>query len=160
MAKRNESLKRNTMLYSRKDTPLQKFETNDCTVRTAVLLTRKPYKEVHRAFSRAGRRAQHGFSIAGTRNALTKLGARWRAARDEVRNITTDRAAYPTLKQFITAFPKGSYALTTNAHMFAVIDGVVHDWGRYSSGARCRITSATKILCLDAHDTNLTGGSE
>jgi hypothetical protein len=48
---------------------------------------------------------------------------------------------YPTVNQFLKAYPTGTYYVTRTGHAFVIKDGVIHDWSR-GTGIRSRIRRA------------------
>jgi hypothetical protein len=103
-----------------------------------------PYGAAHEELKRAGRRDGHGFStrqfIAYKQN---------RIANYAVIDMTDDlcmNSTLPTLVQALRMFRSGRYLFRTTRHIFAVIDGVIHD--TYPDGARRRVSAVWKLEAL------------
>lgn len=98
-------------------------QTNDCTVRAIALATGADYDFAYDTLKEAGRKCSRGFHFR-----------KW--AKDQSFNgFTFEWMAFPAVKgerrmnpmSFYKLFPQGRYIAKTARHVFAVIDGVVHD---------------------------------
>lgn len=128
-------------------------EHNDCGVRAVATACCLPYLTVWQAYADNGRRPRQGVYIWQVEAVLKRLapGAeRVPTSRDweERRNDRgTSGAAHEsiTLAEFLRRYPQGHYVVQRPGHVFAVIDGQVHDWGERTSGARSRVCNAWRV---------------
>ena len=104
-------------------------ERRDCSVRAFAVAMGVPYEEAHAAFKRHGRKDHMGTPVFVSHWVHTEAG------------MTRIDPRMPTLTQFIRENPKGRFVVHRRGHAFAVIDGVVHDWG-HGTGARTRVQRA------------------
>jgi hypothetical protein len=117
-------------------------ELNDCVVRAFSIVLDKPYDDLHAQCAKHGRKFAKGTHYYTQRNVAQENGMveiNW----NELRNLSPS-GEYPTVLQFLKAFPKGRYYVCRNGHAFAIIDGVIHDWAR-GTGIRSRIVRCFKI---------------
>lgn len=92
-------------------------EKNDCTVRVLAAVLCLDYRTAHGLLAKAGRKDGHGFRFREPEvfalglEALPEYSCKtWRSVSKEL----------PTL---------GSFVIRVRGHVFAVVDGVVHDTG-------------------------------
>lgn len=90
-------------------------ESRDCSVRATAVALDIPYHIAHAMFEREGREPQR----------RTKLGVSDRVLKGYRSHRYTRKR--PTLARFIREHPEGRYIVRIRGHMFAVIDGGVHD---------------------------------
>ena len=126
-------------------------ERNDCSVRTMVAVSGRPYDEVHAMFLEEGRRARRATPVEVSWAVLRRLGfaaelvptremiARYPGAHARVlRSVTTHHP-----DRFPAAWRDGAtYILFTPGHMLAVVNGVNHDWSR---GRALRATAIFRV---------------
>lgn len=94
-------------------------QKNDCTVRALAIARGLPYDEAYDILKDAGRKCSRGFDFV-----------RWIATQPWATKI-----AFPAAKgqrrmtpaQFCIDHPRGTFILRVSKHVFAVVDGVVHD---------------------------------
>ena len=111
--------------------PSDLYESNDCTIRATSLAMNKPYQDVHKAYSIAGRKPRRGATISTMNKALqiiTKSSKTLVRVPDE-----------PTFAQFARTKPKGRFIVTKRGHAVALIDGVWHDAHASGAGSRSRV---------------------
>jgi len=113
-------------------------DNRDCTVRAVSAALCLDYYQVQLAFCAAGRRTGWGANILTVSEVLCSLTGD--------HSLRYKSCARPTLAQFLRTLGPGHYIVCARRHAFAIIDGVVHDWGRQSSGARVRILCYWKVL--------------
>lgn len=112
--------------------PVELRETNDCTVRATSLAFNKPYLDVHKAYSKAGRKNGRGV------NAFTMNGALRNITGKDERMVRV-MGKEPTFAQFARDNPNGKFIVVKRGHAVALIDGVWHDAHVSQVGARCRV---------------------
>ena len=98
-------------------------ERLDCVVRGFAIAAGIPYPEAHAMFKAAGRRDR-----CRTRNTiLNKLMNGF--IKTGINGFKVSRAGDCgiTVKRYITEHSQGRYLLGRRGHVFAVIDGVIHD---------------------------------
>ena len=105
-------------------TPVVPRETNDCTVRAFAAALDTDYGKAHRLCRESGRKNRRGH---WTQAIAKYVNTAWKAGIREVK-----LAPRPTLREFITAHPKGRYVVTVRGHALAVINGVASDKTRQS----------------------------
>ena len=115
---------------------------NDCAVRSFSLVLDRPYNEVHSVCEKHGRKFACGTNGV-TQRAVAKEYGMIEVDWKELRALSPS-ASYPTVLQFLKAFPKGRYYVCRDGHAFAIIDGVIHDWVR-GTGIRSRIIRCFKV---------------
>lgn len=94
-------------------------QKNDCTVRALALVRDLPYDEAYELLKDAGRQCSRGFVFAT-----------WISKQAGIRKIS-----FPAIRgqrrmtpsEFVIKHPQGRYICKVAKHVFAVIDGVVHD---------------------------------
>lgn len=96
-------------------------ESNDCSVRATSIALSKPYKTIHKAFLKHGRRWGKGVTI------ITLLAVLKDVTKDKYKTVASDVVRKQTLSTFIKENPKGRYVVIKSRHAFAVIDGVAYD---------------------------------
>jgi hypothetical protein len=105
-------------------TPLEASENNDCTVRALAAMLDKPYDEMHAFMKSKGRKNRHGFrsglaygdkGLVFTSNHNYSLGGLLKAG------ILPARAI-----------------VMLKGHVMAVIDGIVHDTGKFGKNSKVR----------------------
>lgn len=97
----------------------RKAQKNDCTVRALAIARSIPYDDAYDILKDAGRKCSRGFDFVG-----------WIADQPWAAKI-----AFPAVKgqrrmnpaQFCREYPQGTFILRVSKHVFAVVDGVVHD---------------------------------
>ena len=125
-------------------------DQNDCTVKAMVVLTGKPYAEVHAAFAAAGRKTGRGASFEVQKAAAAKLG--FRLVRQPYKMINEIISQYPgahSRLQSITTHHPRRFAKVwakqppmmfhVSGHVAAFKDGVLHDWS---------VNSARRVIDL------------
>jgi len=98
-------------------------QTNDCTVRALANISGQPYDECYDLLKERGRKCSRGGDFPNSRKD------------DEALGIEFIWQSFPAVKgkrrmnigDFCEAHPEGKYIARTAKHVFAVIDGVVHD---------------------------------
>lgn len=106
------------------------WEAKDCTVRALALAFGLSYKEAHATMKDHGRHdssAAWGFSILIEK----KFGdlIEWKKQRSELKM---------TVGRFLKEHPIGTYILNINGHVFAVINGMIHDSGPIRKGSHVK----------------------
>jgi len=114
-------------------------ETNDCSVRATSLALNKPYNEVHKAFSKHGRRVGKGVTM------ITLLAVLKELTNDNVKIASSYIVRRESVARFIKTNPKGRYVICKRGHAFAVIDGVAHDAHESGCGSRSIVKFAYKV---------------
>lgn len=96
-------------------------EQNDCTVRAVATAFGLDYDDAYDALAEGGRKCSRGFNLS-----------KWLA----VQGIASvQRLSFPAVKgrrrmnpaTFCSQYPVGNYICRVAKHVFAVVDGVVHD---------------------------------
>jgi hypothetical protein len=98
-------------------------ESNDCAVRALSIACDIPYHEAHSRFSKVGRKPNKGVSVDMLSRVLGD------------RPIGSDWLSY-TLSRFCALKPKGRFLVLKRNHAFAVVNGVVHDWGKLGGNTK------------------------
>jgi hypothetical protein len=93
-------------------------QKNDCTVRAFALATGCIYDEAYDLIAAAGRQCGRGFHF---RKFIEQQGFVWIA----FPAVKGERRMNPY--RFAAEHPQGRFILKTAKHVFAVIDGVIHD---------------------------------
>ena len=116
-------------------------ELNDCAVIAASVAINIPYAAVHAVFAAAGRKPRRGTSVRKINASLASLASAAGAAKpDQVSHLPRVRGQKNlTLAQWLATHRTGRHLVVVTGHAIAVIDGVVHDWGRATSGPRKRV---------------------
>ena len=117
-------------------------ERHDCAVRALMVAACVDYNTAHAACKAAGRADRDGFDTNGYTRAIRALIPEASAMVWEPTKTTLGpsgwriRVRRPTLAAFIEQHPRGHYVVHVPGHYLAVVDGVVHDWGRWGRTAR------------------------
>ena len=122
-------------------------ERNDCTVRTLAIAAEIPYKEAHSLLASFGRKDGKGFAfgnldgetVNGYKVELHVIKPVKVMAKSSFYNVEYVKAfKRPTLKAFLASdeAKRERLAITVPSHIFAVIDGVVHDSYKVGSSKR------------------------
>jgi hypothetical protein len=106
-------------------------ELNDCTVRALANATGLTYESSHELLAESGRKQYKGHYIHTLYDAIVSKGV-W------VKDCAAGKVSTITVARFISENPTGSYICLIRGHVFAVVDGVVHDSFRCRPGARVR----------------------
>lgn len=101
-------------------------QRNDCTVRALALVAQIPYDEAYDYLAKQGRKCSRGAFFPKRRSNDSAFGLNfiWQSFPAEKGKRRMN------IGDFCKAHPKGSYIARTAKHVFAVIDGIVHDSGR------------------------------
>ena len=95
-------------------------EKRDCSVVALSIAAGIPYDVAHGICKDAGRQDGHGmYFVEWVRRQRTICGYK----------VTVVNVPRLTLAQVLRDFPKGRLICRKKNHVFAVIDGVVHDYG-------------------------------
>ena len=97
-------------------------ERHDCTVRAVALIAAISYKEAHAILKKAGRKNGHTFKFISWVAGYGPI-----ADRLKVFYTASAHNTHLTINQFVKTNPKGRYIVRTKGHVFAVIDGMIHD---------------------------------
>ena len=127
-------------------------EKGDCSVRALMVAACIDYAKAHALCKAAGRVNGNGFSTDGMGRAVraavpdatfmmqapvvsthTVSRYRWYSYATPVE---VSRRKYPSLAKFLEEHPRGHYVVNVPGHYVAVVDGAVHDWGRWTMAAR------------------------
>lgn len=117
-------------------------EKNDCTVKAlSLMLPDKSYQRAHEILQKAGRKDRKRFNFAN-----------WLFWQKEfavtIYNYDNEKGNRMTPVKFCQQNKTGKYILKTRGHVFAVIDGVIHDTSPIRRPG-CRVSYAAKF-----EDTN------
>lgn len=125
-------------------------EDNDCAVRTVALVTNKPYVDAHSMLVVLGRKFRGGAKASVIKKAINGLGKQLIPI--EQRSIIQQYTGNHSGLKHVTShhparFPKVwkdgcAYVCFTVNHVFAIIDGVTHDW---SANRALRIISIYRV---------------
>jgi hypothetical protein len=115
-------------------------EKLDCTVHAIAIAAQMPYSAAHRELELAGRKPRKGFSTAKFIEFKQN-----RIANYAVLNVPLF-AIRPTWDNVKHLTREGRYLVRVTGHVFAVIDGVIHDG--VPSGGRCRVKGIFKLEAL------------
>lgn len=109
-----------------------KKETNDCSVRALAIAADITYRKAHAILEHFGREHRKGVNTKTLDDAAEFCGMQ--------------KTTYPhcTVGQFIAANPKGAFLVVKPRHAFAIVDGVVYDWGS-TSYSRSRVIRFYKM---------------
>ena len=118
------------------------FENRDCVVRALAIAADVTYEVAHRICATHGRKPGGTTFRRTLRAAAAQLGLKPMDL-----GLTGGAPTKPTLAQFLRAHPTGTFAVRRAGHLFAVIDGIVHDNNR-NTGPRSRITDAWRAVPL------------
>lgn len=100
-------------------------EIRDCAVRAIALLLQTNYATAHEDLRALGRKAQRKF--------------KWDLA---VKHYDLEKMTFspgPTVAAVLEDIPCGCFAITVRGHVFAVIDGVIHDTAKKGWHSRKRV---------------------
>lgn len=105
-----------------RNTSTRPGQYHDCTVRSLAIATSLPYDEVYDTLANAGRKPCCGFDSTGwlKSNKGRVFGMRFKQV--SVKGLTP--------ATFANKYPKGTYLVETEAHVWCVIDGIHHDMWR------------------------------
>jgi len=92
-------------------------EQLDCTVRAFAIARGVPYIEAHAELSRLGRLPGKGFKFRVVAQKRPDLFTRQYLPKGERRRVRT----------LLRTLPPGRHVLRIHRHVFAVVDGIVHD---------------------------------
>jgi hypothetical protein len=98
-------------------------ENSDCSIRAVSLVLNIPYEKVHEAFKKAGRKDHRGIYI---KNIMYKV---YNLLNVEAKLIKRSGTAY----KLSLEHPTGKILCSKRGHMFAIIDGVLHNETKSSS---------------------------
>lgn len=106
------------------------WERKDCTVRALATVLNLPYSECHAYLKECGRRDKH--ALTGTVNIYSDLG---------LQRVTAEGGQYlSTVNQWMRSGNLPTRCVVfTKGHVFAVIDGVIHDQLPHPAGCRKRV---------------------
>lgn len=98
-------------------------EERDCTVRAVALTASISYREAHSILKKAGRKNGHTFKFrTWAENGFGPIADRMQRLYEA--SLYNSRL---TVNQFMKKNLKGRYMVRVSRHVFAVIDGVLHD---------------------------------
>lgn len=105
-------------------------QKNDCTVRALAIACRLAYDVAYEYLAGEGRKCTQGFHL---QKLLNKIAAGKLAVPLLASNVT--KIPFPAVKgerrmtppEFCRLYPRGRYIVRKAGHVFAVIDGVLHD---------------------------------
>jgi hypothetical protein len=106
-------------------------EKNDCCVRAIAVSTGLSYSESHELLKHYGRRDRRKFKFVNWICSMRDINGR-------VPVPVTVSIGAKTTGQFLKMKVSGRFIVRTRGHVFAVIDGVIHDDGRFIPRARVR----------------------
>ena len=115
-------------------------ERHDCAVRALMVAACVDYNTAHAACKAAGRADRAGFSVRSYTNAIQAV-VPGSSGFQHIHAHVGDgafrcRLKRPTLGAWLTERVTGHYIVHVPGHYLAVVDGVVHDWGRWGRTAR------------------------
>lgn len=120
-------MKLDTTLYG--ETPDEySRERKDCAVRAIKVAFDLTYKDAHDRYKAAGRLDRRPTPGHITSKVVASLGGSEPLLGNRV-----------TVAKFLREHPKGRYVVRVYRHVFAVIDGVAHDWAGEGPRRRVRI---------------------
>jgi len=107
------------------------FERKDCTVRALAIASDQPYSWAHGILKSLGRPTGKGFrfSTAATHLALTEHAQPKRGC------------GRSRVKTAIRKYAKGRFIFRIRGHVFAVVDGVIHDSSEPRTLLNCTVTA-------------------
>lgn len=97
-------------------------EYMDCALVATAVATQTPYPEIHRRFTAAGRKPKRRTRRSITNRVIDDLGFDLKT----VFSRGTANRGY-TYKTIGKAFPRGTYLVFVKGHVYALVDGKVHD---------------------------------
>lgn len=112
-------------------------ETKDCTVRALACAKGISYDEAHAHMKAHGRVERHGVMPNKIKGIYEAAGFKLVSICGTTRNAMWLRGCFPevkrlpgiSLKKLLPSLSKGRYILGMRGHVFAVVDGVVMDYG-------------------------------
>jgi len=110
-------------------------EQLDCTVRALAILSGEPYNVAHAFLRDNGRKDQSTFKF-WTLHEKTFVG----------RKLVQELVPRRTVHNHIKDNPTGKYIISVRRHVFAVIDGVVHDSGPEGNLRRMHVRCVYKLV--------------
>ena len=114
-------------------------ETNDCSVRATSIALNKPYRSIHEAFKKHGRRWGKGVTVT------TLIGVLKDLTEDKMKTVASSVIRKQTLSTFVRENPRGRYVIIKSRHAFTVIDGVAYDAHPSCCTSRSVVKFAFKI---------------
>ncbi len=128
-------------------------ESNDCSVRAIAIACNVPYDVAHAAMAAEGRKEGKGAYRLSICNAADKLGfdyaqkmtssfhEQMKGQDAKCRNLTPFQ-----IRKYAHLF-QGSYLIFTDGHVFASVDGVVHD---FNNGRKTHVIAVIKLTKREA----------
>lgn len=101
-------------------------EKNDCVVRALSIAYDINYAKIHSDLKKLGRKDGRGFHTADVMKGRPIV---WIKYQHEIKRTVTG---------FLKDHPTGRYVVRIKGHAFPVIDGVIHDLGRFKMGMHVR----------------------
>lgn len=105
-------------------------EQLDCTVRAFAIARDVPYIEAHAELSRLGRPSGRGFKFRIVQAKRPDLFSRTELTKGKRKRVST----------LLRTLKTGRHVLRIHRHVFAVVDGVVHDNVSFNSLKNCVVT--------------------
>lgn len=121
----------NPVKHVRSDAGRSEFcpdERNDCVVRAIAVASGTPYLMALEYLQKRGRTKGHGFKTWLLCGYKYNGKMFWRSPRP-----------HSSVGRYIVEHPNGSYILGVANHVFAVVDGVIHDMCSASSLIHCPV---------------------
>lgn len=111
------------------DCQLAKSEKADCVVRAMAVVTQLPYEKAHELVRLTmGRKPKQGTPTDNIHYAMNRFEQEgMRVSPNRVLNVRVMKNRRFRLQTFINNNPVGKFVLIVRGHMFAVVDGVLHD---------------------------------
>ena len=120
---------------------------NSCSVVALAITANITYEVSLALMTKFGWTEDTGASVLGSVEALEDAGARLEfLGREQIAYLArrfSPRAAYLSVNDFLKVYNKGIFQVVTNGHIFAVIDGVAHD---FEHSGRHKVQCAIKIF--------------
>jgi len=125
-------------------------ETNDCTVWALATSAGLPYGVAHRYLADFGRKPRKGASFYTFLELRCNQVANYHFVRRDPPPAVNryGHEIEPTLARVLPLCKHGRFVLRTNRHVFAVIDGVIHDGPNAANGARKRVSAVWELKAL------------
>jgi len=122
-------------------------EAKDCTVRAFAIAVGVTYAEAHRELARLGRKCGRGMKFAVVAYKRPDLFIRTVLKRGERKRVGT----------LVRTLRTGRHVVRVNRHVFALVNGVVHDLTSFESLKNCIVTDiyTVKPLTPDAQCATL-----
>jgi hypothetical protein len=114
-------------------------ESNDCSVRATAIALDKPYRSIHEAFKKHGRRWGKGVTVTTLMATLRDLTG------GDLKIVASSVIRKKTLSTFVRENPRGRYLIIKSRHAFTVIDGVAYDAHPSACTSRSIVKFAFKI---------------